>query len=207
MYSHRLRQPAALWQKRCRSLTGALFLAVLLNLVCLWTASAEDNSASAAVPFTGEVRYHFREKLSGVAAGDKSMSAPATETEKLPTFRLETIDGKPVYRVAGQVKHLPLDFDIQLVHVANPDSDTLKVNVTDPASQKPLVGFPQTIPNATAKLKEGIDLKIALSPEQKAKIEQSALSSCFSIACLSAGSSIRRRINRDFVIYPKALSA
>jgi hypothetical protein len=138
-------------------------------------ASAEDNPASATVPFTGEVRYHFREKLPGAAAGEKSMSAPATETEKLPAFRLETIDGKPVYRVEGRVEHLPFDFDIQLVHVANPDSATLKVNVTDPAGQKPLVGFPQTIPNATAKLKEGIDLEIPLSPEQKAKIEQSAL--------------------------------
>jgi hypothetical protein len=38
-----------------------------------------------------------------------------------------------------------------------------------------VAGFPQTIPNATAKLKEGIDLEIPLSPEQKAKIEQSAL--------------------------------
>jgi hypothetical protein len=36
---------------------------------------------------TGEVRYHFREKLPGAAAGEKSMSAPATETEKLPAFR------------------------------------------------------------------------------------------------------------------------
>jgi hypothetical protein len=113
--------------------------------------------------------------LSEAGAGEKSMSAPATETEKLPAFHLETIDGKPVYRVVGRVEHLPLDFDIQLANAANPDSAILKVNVTDPSSQKPLVGFPQTIPNATARLKEGIDLEIPVSPEQKAKIEQSVL--------------------------------
>jgi hypothetical protein len=133
-------------------------------------ASAKANAESARVACAGEVRYHFREELPETAASGKSISAPVTQIEDLPPSSIEIIDGEPVYRVHGRVKHLPFNFDIQLLHF---NSATLKIKVTDPSVQKSLIGFPQTIPNANAKLKEGIGVEIPLSPAQKATIEQS----------------------------------
>jgi hypothetical protein len=86
-HSGRSSQPGASWRTPCRRLAGALLLAILSNVIPLWRASGGGDPASAAAAFVGEVRYHFREKLSGDVPGEPRMSAPATEIERLTLTR------------------------------------------------------------------------------------------------------------------------
>ncbi len=140
------------------------------------TAVADKTSQARPLQFSFEVRYHFRERLEGVAPGGKRYSAPAYEREKLPQPNLVQLDGKETQIVEGTVAHLPYRFTIKLTKSQNTNPGTLEVVILDRAG-KALSGYPQTMENPFAKATGPTNrqFKIPVSAELAKTIEETLL--------------------------------
>lgn len=115
-------------------------------------AAAEPSPGAPNI--TCEIRFHYRERLEGIAAGGKQFSAPATKKESLPASHVTSDHGQKARIVEGKVAHLPYRFTIQWNETAKGKIATLEVNVTDAAGE-PLAGFPQSSRNPFANAEAG----------------------------------------------------
>jgi len=150
-------------------------VALLANLRV--SAADKNDAASKPMAISGEVRYHFRERIAHAKAGEKQFSAPATEREALPLSRLVGSDGQQAQVVEGRVAHLPsYRFAIKLSRDEGTHADKLEVNILD-AAGKPLSGYPQTIANpfADASDQDGKEFEIPITKYRTQMIEKTLL--------------------------------
>lgn len=147
----------------------------LLGMLAPPALTAEEPSREPA-PFACEIRYHFREKIRGVGAGEKRVSAPGDEREALPLSRPTVSKEGAAQSVEGQVPHLPYRFLVRIIRPTGGDRETLEVNILD-SSGKPLPGFPQAMPNPLTRTVDSSrkDFEIPVSEPLKKKIEKSLL--------------------------------
>lgn len=119
----------------------------------------------------GVIRYHFRERLEGVKPGGKQYSAPAYETEQLPSSAPS--NKGQVQVIEGRVAHLPYSF---VINLGGKGAGTLEVNILT-ANGEPLRGYPKTVANAFAQAAEATtqEFEIPVTPELRAKIEKDLL--------------------------------
>jgi hypothetical protein len=150
-------------------------VALLVNLRV--SAADKDDTASAPIAISCEVRYHFREQIADAKPGEKQFSAPATVREALPASRLVVSDGQQAQVVEGRVAHLPYyRFAIKLTRGEGTDAGKLKVNILD-ATGKPLSGYPQTTANpfADASDQDGKEFEIPITKYRTQMIEKTLL--------------------------------
>jgi hypothetical protein len=154
----------------------ALLSGVFFGALSTFTACAEEPSYTPA-PFACEVRYHFREHFRHAKPGKKTVSAPSFKREGLPKLRVADLNGVPERIVEGRVGHLPYQFLVKISRTnGGSEGETLEVNVLD-SSGRPLVGFPQMMPNPLTK---GGDIsrkefEMPIDQAVKEKIEKSLL--------------------------------
>src|SRR5436190_3493303 len=120
----------------------------------------------------GVIRYHFRERLEGLKPGGKQYSAPACETEQLPTPSAPS-NGEQGQVVEGKVAHLPYSF---VINLGAKGAGTLEVNILT-MDGKPMRGYPKTVANAFAQGTEATsqEFEIPVTPKLAAKIEKGLL--------------------------------
>jgi hypothetical protein len=119
-------------------------------MLCWFVAVGALLAQEAPLPFACEVRYHFREQLGDAKPSHKRFSAPYYEREALPASQVTTSDDSITRIVRGRVAHLPYRFLVRVIRTAKDEGETLEVNVVT-NSEKPLVGFPQILPNPLSK--------------------------------------------------------
>jgi hypothetical protein len=146
--------------------TRAIFCLALCGFASL-PAKAENEATPSLV---GVIRYHLRERLEGVKPGGKQYSAPAYETEQLPSSTASS-SGERV--IEGKVAHLPYSF---VINLGGKGAATLEVKILT-ADGKPLRGYPKTVANAFAQGTEATSqqFEIPVTPRLRAKIEKGLL--------------------------------
>jgi hypothetical protein len=131
--------------------------------------------SSGAPNITCEVRYHYRERLEGIAPGGKQFSAPATKKESLPASHVTSDHEQKTRIVEGKVAHLPYRFTIKWSETQGKIA-TLEVNVTGAAGE-PLAGFPQSSRDPFADAEAGTTkaFEIPLTKAMSRQIEERLL--------------------------------
>jgi hypothetical protein len=147
----------------------------VVEVLAVPTSGAGEPSYTPPL-FGCEVRYYFREHVRHAEPGEKSVSAPSFEREGLPKSRVRISDGLATRIVEGRVAHLPYQFSVKISANSKGEGGTLEVNILD-GSGKPVVGFPQVMPNPLTKVGDTSrkSFEIPVDEALKKKIEKTLL--------------------------------
>ena len=152
-----------------------LYSGCCIELLALPVFGSEKPSYTPQ-PIACEVRYYFREEFPDAKPGEKSVSAPSFERERLPMSRVLTSNRLGERIVEGRVIHLPYQFSVKISRGNDSETGTLEVNVLD-RSGKSLTGFPQVMQNPLTRTGDTSrkQFEIPIGQALKKKIEKKLL--------------------------------
>jgi|HubBroStandDraft_3_1064219.scaffolds.fasta_scaffold104079_2 hypothetical protein len=152
-------------------------LPLLLAIAASYRAALGADGAPGYLPppFGCEVRYVFRETISGMSLGEKAFSAPDHLAQPLPGPRWQTGPKGATRFVTGKLPTLGFTVRVAATCTDGNDPGELTVAVTRTADGRPIAGFPRQFSNALAQLRQSLVIEIPVTQEQRAAFSKKKL--------------------------------
>ena len=145
-------------------------------VVIFLVGSAFGQVEKTKVPhYSGEVWYSFRDRTDESSDEGKA-SAPAHESEELPTPTCQQNETEQTCLIQGKAKHLPYLFDIRVKETKANGKVTVDVKLFS-EDGKMIAGFPKHVEKKSVQIGGGVSVVIPVNKALEGRITKELLSS------------------------------